>query len=215
METFHQKNLMKFIILYIMISETSLVTFRNCFQPAITLFLNRFGLKSFSVLKFRGKMFSSFLTDIPDLNLFKVLTMTDVWRVPDCQTLCHNDFPVRPLMMLKSLQERLMRKRFTITEWIQCSFMSTKFKLLELQWNVLNFFQELMLVLPHSNADHLERLFSIARKNKTNATLSLKLDGTFSPILAIKSKCPESIVPCHKFHVCYSMSVVPCYKFHA
>ena len=74
---------------------------------------------------------------------------------------------------------------------------------------------EVVLVLPHCNAGHLERLFSIVRKNKTNATLSLKLDGTLSSILAIKSKYPKSVVPCHKFHVCFSMSVVPCHKFHA
>ena len=72
---------------------------------------------------------------------------------------------------------------------------------------------EVVLVLPHSNAD-LERLFSIFRKNKTDATSSLKLDGTLSSILAIKLKYPEPVVPCHKFHVWCSMSVVPCHKFH-
>ena len=73
---------------------------------------------------------------------------------------------------------------------------------------------EVVLVVPHSNAVHLERLFSIVRKNKTNATLSLKLDGTLSSILAIKSKYPESVVPCHKFHACFRMSVVPCLLYH-
>ena len=57
---------------------------------------------------------------------------------------------------------------------------------------------EVVLVLRHSNAD-LERLFSIVRKNKTGAILSLKLDGTLSSILAMKSKYPESAVPCHRF----------------
>ena len=47
------------------------------------------------------------------------------------------------------------------------------------------------LVLPHSNAG-LERLFSIIRKNKTDMRSSLKLDGTLSSILSIKTDNPES-----------------------
>ena len=57
-----------------------------------------------------------------------------------------------------------------------------------------------VLVLPHSNAD-LERLFSIAKKNKTDARLSLKLDGTHSSTLATISKYPESVVPCYKLQL--------------
>ena len=57
---------------------------------------------------------------------------------------------------------------------------------------------EIVLLIPHSNAE-LERLFSIVRKNKTDARSSLKLDGTLSSILAMKSKYPESHVPCHTF----------------
>ena len=49
-----------------------------------------------------------------------------------------------------------------------------------------------VLVLPHNNAD-LERLFSIAKKNKTDARLSLKLDGTYSSTL--------SVVPCYKLQL--------------
>lgn len=57
---------------------------------------------------------------------------------------------------------------------------------------------EIVLLIPHSNAE-LERLFSIVRKNKTDARSSLKLDGTLSSILAMKSRYPESHIPCHKF----------------
>ena len=54
---------------------------------------------------------------------------------------------------------------------------------------------ELMLVMPHSNAE-LKRLFSIVRKNKTLEHSSLKLDGTLSSILAVKTMYPESYCPC-------------------
>lgn len=57
---------------------------------------------------------------------------------------------------------------------------------------------EIVLVHPHSNAG-LERLFSIVRKNKTESRSCLKLDGTLSSILAMKSKYPESSVPCHRW----------------
>ena len=57
---------------------------------------------------------------------------------------------------------------------------------------------EIVLVLPHSNAE-LERLFSVVRKNKTDSRSSLKLDGTLSSILAMKSKYPESRKPCFKW----------------
>ena len=59
---------------------------------------------------------------------------------------------------------------------------------------------EIVLLIPHSNAE-LERLIfiSIVRKNKTDARSSLKLDGTLSSILAMKSKYPESHVTCHTF----------------
>ena len=49
----------------------------------------------------------------------------------------------------------------------------------------------IVLVLPHSNAS-LERLFSIIRKNKTDMRSSLKLDGTLSSILSMKTHNPES-----------------------
>ena len=57
---------------------------------------------------------------------------------------------------------------------------------------------EIVLLLPHSNAE-LERLFSVVRKNKTDSHSSLKLDGTLSSILAMKSKYPESRTPCFKW----------------
>ena len=47
-----------------------------------------------------------------------------------------------------------------------------------------------MLVMPHSNAE-LKRLFSIVRKNKTLEHSSLKLDGTLSSILAVKTMYPS------------------------
>ena len=56
---------------------------------------------------------------------------------------------------------------------------------------------ELVLVLPHSNAEE-EQLFSIVRKNKTDSRSSMKLSGTLSSILAVKSSFPESKIPCNK-----------------
>ena len=49
-----------------------------------------------------------------------------------------------------------------------------------------------------SNAS-LERLFSIIQKNKTDMQSSLKLDGTLSSILSIKSDNPESRTLCFKW----------------
>ena len=57
---------------------------------------------------------------------------------------------------------------------------------------------EIVLVLPHSNAE-LERLFSTVRKNKTHSHSFLKLDGTLSSILSMKSKYPEYKKPCFKW----------------
>ena len=51
--------------------------------------------------------------------------------------------------------------------------------------------------MPHSDAE-LERLFSIVRKTKTLESSSLKLDGTLSSVLAVKTMYPESDCPC--FH---------------
>ena len=51
----------------------------------------------------------------------------------DNQKLRDNDFPVEAFDDPKSMKEKLMRERFTITEWIQCDFISTKSKLLGLQ----------------------------------------------------------------------------------
>ena len=56
----------------------------------------------------------------------------------------------------------------------------------------------IVLVLPHSNAS-LERLFSIVRKNKSDMRSSLKLNGTLSSILYMKSHNPESITLCFKW----------------
>ena len=56
----------------------------------------------------------------------------------------------------------------------------------------------IVLVLPHSNAS-LKRLFSIIRKNKTDMQSSLKLDGTLSSILSMKTHNPESITLCFKW----------------
>lgn len=57
---------------------------------------------------------------------------------------------------------------------------------------------EVVLVLPHSNAEE-ERLFSIVRKNKTDSRSSMKLSGTLSSILAMKSSFPESSTPCSQW----------------
>ena len=56
----------------------------------------------------------------------------------------------------------------------------------------------IVLVLPHSNAS-LKRLFSIIQKNKTDIRSSLKLDGTLSSILSIKTHNPESRSMCFKW----------------
>ena len=50
----------------------------------------------------------------------------------------------------------------------------------------------------HSNAES-KRLFSIVRKNKTLQCSSLKLDGTLSSILAVKTMYPESDCPCFQW----------------
>ena len=55
---------------------------------------------------------------------------------------------------------------------------------------------EIVLIIPHSNAE-LERLFSIVRKNKSLERSSMKLDGTLSSILSMKTMYPESSVPCY------------------
>ena len=57
---------------------------------------------------------------------------------------------------------------------------------------------ELILVLPHSNAEE-ERLFSIVRKNKTESRSSMNLSGTLSSILAMKTSFPESTIPCSRW----------------
>ena len=57
---------------------------------------------------------------------------------------------------------------------------------------------EIVFVLLHSNADW-ERLFGIVRKNKTDSRSRLKLDGTLSSILTLKSRYPESNTPCFKW----------------
>ena len=51
----------------------------------------------------------------------------------DNQKLRDNDFPVEAFDDPKSMKEKLMRERFTITESTQCGFKSTKCKLLGLQ----------------------------------------------------------------------------------
>ena len=57
---------------------------------------------------------------------------------------------------------------------------------------------EIVLVIPHSNAEQ-ERLFSIVRKNKTDSPSKLKLDGTLSSILTMKSQYPEASTPFYKW----------------
>ncbi len=57
---------------------------------------------------------------------------------------------------------------------------------------------EIVLIIPHSNAE-LERLFSIVKKNKSLERSSMKLDGTLSSILAMKTMYPESQTPCYRW----------------
>ena len=54
---------------------------------------------------------------------------------------------------------------------------------------------EVILVIPHSNADE-ERVFSMVRKNKTPFRSSLSLDNTLSGLLSTKLGSHE---PCYKF----------------
>ena len=54
----------------------SLKYIQEKFQSAMMLVLIRFALMSLNVVRFSGKMFNPFLTDIQHLNLLKVLTMT-------------------------------------------------------------------------------------------------------------------------------------------
>ena len=56
----------------------------------------------------------------------------------------------------------------------------------------------IVLVIPHSNADH-ERLFSIVRKSKIDSRSSLKLDGTLSSILSMKTHYLEATIPCYRW----------------
>eukprot|EP00795_Rhopilema_esculentum_P010107 gene10107-18765_t len=57
---------------------------------------------------------------------------------------------------------------------------------------------EIILIIPHSNAE-LERLFSIVKKNKSLERSSMKLGGTLSSILAMKTMYPESNTPCYSW----------------
>ena len=56
---------------------------------------------------------------------------------------------------------------------------------------------EAVLVLSHSAEE--ERLFSIARKNKTDSRSCLNNDGTLSNILAMKLTYSEKSIPCYKW----------------
>lgn len=49
---------------------------------------------------------------------------------------------------------------------------------------------EVVLSIPHSNAGE-ERIFSLITKNKTPARSSLKLDGTLSSLITIKTHIPD------------------------
>lgn len=50
----------------------------------------------------------------------------------------------------------------------------------------------LVLVLPHSNAGE-ERLFSVVRKDKTESSASMKLEGALPSLLAMKLQYPEQV----------------------
>ena len=65
---------------------------------------------------------------------------------------------------------------------------------------------EVILVIPYSNTE-LERLFKIVRKTRYNSRFSLKMDGTLSSILAMKSKYPESVIPYHRFQPGSAMTI--------
>ena len=65
------------------------------------------------------------------------------------------------------------------------------FKIFVKRFKLLPKLVELVLVISNSNAD-LERLFSIERKNKMVESTTVKLDRTFSSILAMKCMHPES-----------------------
>ena len=68
------------------------------------------------------------------LKSFKGLDNNKVYEeFIDNQKLRDNDFPVEAFDDPKSMKEKLMRERFTITESTQCGFKSTKCKLLGLQ----------------------------------------------------------------------------------
>lgn len=54
---------------------------------------------------------------------------------------------------------------------------------------------QLVLILPHSNAD-AERTFSVVGLNKTDTRNKLSLDGTLSSIMSIKMSDFE---PCYKY----------------
>ena len=56
----------------------------------------------------------------------------------------------------------------------------------------------IVLVLSHSIVS-LERLFSVIGKNKIDMRSSLKLDGTLSSIISIKTHNPESRTLCFKW----------------
>ena len=55
---------------------------------------------------------------------------------------------------------------------------------------------EVDLIIPHSNAAS-ERLISIVKRNKSLVCSSMKLDGTLSSILAMKTMYPESSTLCY------------------
>lgn len=125
----------------------------------------------------------------------------------DYQTLSSNDFPSEAFEEAKVVDgvvdgEEVFHYRMD-TLWWHLNRMRIPQSSVK-RFKLLQKVAEAILVIPHSNVE-LERLFSIVRKNKTDARSSLKLDGTLSSILAMKSMYPETKTPCHKFQPDESM----------
>ena len=105
--------------------------------------------------------------------------------------------PGLPYKVLSPAFHRSQRWRLHQSSSVWKSTQQKKKKIIKVREKIYAILKvaEVVLVLPHSNAD-LERLFSIVRKSKNDTRMSLKLAGAFSPILAMRSMYPESGVPC-------------------
>ena len=138
-------------------------------------------------------LFPNLMSDISADDLYEEFT--------DYQTLCDDDFEDVAWEKAKVLEglkhddgENLFHYRMDVL-WYYIANMkiagsnAKRFKLLPKV-------AEFVLIIPHNNSE-LEILVSIVKKNIYLQRSSMKLDGTLSSILAMKTMYPESSTPCY------------------